>query len=197
MDPTLKAEVDKINAKIESYKNKIEELESKKKNLIKGIKFIDFEKEQTCKKLEDEFVGKILKRVDRYDYTYKKDEKKVVEVVKYVTFTKVTGIFFTQTAVGLVGDEVRFTLPEKGNMEYRNAELGIKTGEKHLTGLKCIYGDPGARDLRKEYSAEDFIKDFYSSFKLSSVEELIKERNKVLTLQQNFYNKNLLLKVEE
>lgn len=197
MDPALKAEIDKINAKIDNYKSKIEELESRKKDLIKGIKFIDFEKEQTLKKLEDEFVGKILKRVDRYEHTFKKDEKKVVEVVKYITFIKVTNIFFAQTAVGLIGDEVRFVLPEKGNIEYRNAELGIKIGEKCLSGLKCIYGDPGARDLRKEYSAEDFIKDFYGTFKISSAKEIIKERNKVMTLQQNFYNSNLLLEIEE
>ena len=195
MDPTLKAEIDKIDKQIEECRSNLDTLEDRRKDLIKGIKFIDYEKEQTLKKLETEFIGKILKRKYCYEHTRLADKKKKMkgEEVKFIektivlTFMKVTGVYFGQTFVGLIGDEIRFTIPGEENTEYTDVELGIKTREKCLTSLRCIYGDPGERDLRREYSAEDFTKDFYSDNEISSLEEIIATRDKVLAMQKDYF----------
>lgn len=195
MDPTLKAEIDKLDKQIDECRNNLGALEDKRKDLIKGIKFIDYEKEQTLKKLETEFIGKILKRKYCFEHTRREDKLKKMksEEVKFfektvvLTFMKVTGIYFAKTFVGLVGDEIRFTIPGEENTDYTDVEFGMKTREKCLSGLKCIYGDPGDQDLRREYSAEDFIKDFYSANEVSSLEEIIETRDKVLAMQKSYF----------
>jgi hypothetical protein len=197
-DESIRDQIKEINDKITEKKDEIADLQDKKDKLLKGIEFIDFEKEGTLKKLEEEFIGKMLKRTEEKEYFLfdagkdGKRERIGSEKADETDFFKVRGIFFTRTYVGLTGSHIVIHIPREENKTFRNTSLSLETYDETLFTLRAIYGDPGEQDLRKEFSAEDFTKDAYARYKISSVEEL-QELLKVMNdRQQQFVDENFV-----
>lgn len=193
----IKARIAEVDKDILKTKNKLEALKQKKEDLSKNIKFIDFEKEGTKKKLEEEFVGKILKRCeDRAHPIFVKDKngkmkRKKDEVIIETTFFRVTDIYFEATFVGLLGYSIEIDLPSSENTTYLNTEITSTTRGKLLSELKAIYGDPGSRDLRKEYSAADFAHDIRCRWEDATIEELNAMLGILVDAQKDFIKKHM------